>query len=99
MRGAYFSEVHKIDIKDDLPKPEISEDEVLIRIKNCGICGSDVGSYLTGAMESQQIILGHEFSGEIAEIGDKVKKMKIGDRVTANPNVPCLDCYYCRHGL
>ncbi|MBY9014854.1 MAG: alcohol dehydrogenase catalytic domain-containing protein [Candidatus Lokiarchaeota archaeon] len=99
MRGAYFSEVHKVEIKEDLPKPEISGDEVLIRVKNCGICGSDIGSYLTGAMESQQIILGHEFSGEIAEIGDNVKKMKIGDRVTANPNVPCLDCYYCRHGL
>jgi len=98
MRGAYFSEVHKIEIKD-LPKPKIAADEVLIRVKNCGICGSDVGSYLTGAMESQQIIIGHEFSGEIAEIGDKVKKMKIGTRVTANPNIPCLDCYYCRHGL
>jgi threonine dehydrogenase-like Zn-dependent dehydrogenase len=99
MKGAYFSEVHKIEIRDGFPKPEISDDEVLIKIKNCGICGSDIGSYLTGAMESQKIILGHEFSGEIAEIGDKVKRMKIGTRITVNPNVPCLECYYCRHGL
>ncbi len=50
-------------------------------------------------MESQRIILGHEFSGKIVEIGDKVKKWKIGDRVTANPNIPCLNCYWCNHGL
>ncbi|MFW9937103.1 MAG: zinc-binding dehydrogenase [Candidatus Thorarchaeota archaeon] len=99
MRGAYFSEVRKVVIREDLPKPEIEPDEVLIKVKKCGICGSDIGSYLTGAMESQQIILGHEFSGEIVEFGVKVKKLKVGDRVTANPNVPCLDCYYCNHGL
>jgi threonine dehydrogenase-like Zn-dependent dehydrogenase len=71
----------------------------LIKVKKCGICGSDIGSYLTGAMESQQIILGHEFSGEIVELGEKVKKLKIGDRVTVNPNIPCLDCYWCNQGL
>ena len=99
MKGAYFSEVRKVIIREDLPKPKINPDEVLIKVKKCGICGSDIGSYLTGAMESQQIILGHEFSGEIVELGEKVKKLKVGDRVTANPNVPCLDCYYCNHGL
>jgi 2-desacetyl-2-hydroxyethyl bacteriochlorophyllide A dehydrogenase len=99
MKGAYFSEVKKVEIREDLPKPEINSNEVLIKVKKCGICGSDIGSYLTGAMESQRIILGHEFSGEIVELGEKVKKLKVGDRVTANPNVPCLDCYYCNHGL
>ncbi len=99
MKGAYFTEVQKVEIREDLQKPTIEPDEVLIKIKNCGICGSDIGSYLTGAMESQQIILGHEFSGEIVEIGDKVKKWKLGDRVTANPNIPCLNCYWCDHGL
>jgi L-iditol 2-dehydrogenase/galactitol-1-phosphate 5-dehydrogenase len=99
MKGAYFTEIGKVEIKEDLQKPTIEPDEVLIKIKNCGICGSDIGSYLTGAMESQQIILGHEFSGEIVEIGGKVKKWKLGDRVTANPNIPCLSCYWCNHGL
>jgi len=99
MKGAYFTEVHKVDLLNDLPKPTIGSDEVLIKVKKCGICGSDIGSYLTGAMESQQIILGHEFSGEIVELGEKVKKLKIGDRVTVNPNIPCLDCYWCNQGL
>lgn len=99
MKGAYFTEVHKVELLNDLPKPTIGSDEVLIKVKKCGICGSDIGSFLTGAMESQQIILGHEFSGEIVELGEKVKKLKIGDRVTVNPNIPCLDCYWCNQGL
>ncbi|MFX1591367.1 MAG: zinc-binding dehydrogenase [Promethearchaeota archaeon] len=99
MKGLYFPEVKKVEIRDDLPKPIIEPDEVLIKVKNCGICGSDISSYLTGSGSSQRIILGHEFSGEIAEIGEKVKKWKVGDRVTANPNVPCRNCYWCDRGL
>ncbi|MFX1498091.1 MAG: zinc-binding dehydrogenase [Promethearchaeota archaeon] len=98
MKGIYFTQIKKVELRDDLPRPQIQEDEVLIKVKVCGICGSDIGSFLTGALESQQIILGHEFSGEIVELGDKVKKLKVGDRVTANPNVPCLECNYCRAG-
>lgn len=98
MKGIYFTQLKKVELKTDLPQPQIQPDEVLIKVKNCGICGSDIGSFLTGALESQQIILGHEFSGENIEVGNKVKKLKIGDRVTANPNVPCLECNYCREG-
>ncbi|MFX1235018.1 MAG: zinc-binding dehydrogenase [Promethearchaeota archaeon] len=99
MKGIYFTQINKVELKDDLPKPQIQADEVLIKVKICGICGSDIGSFLTGALESQQIILGHEFSGEIVELGERVKKLKLGDRVTANPNIPCLECNYCRAGL
>jgi len=98
LKGLYFTRVNKVEVRDDLPKPQIQADEVLIRVKICGICGSDIGSFLTGALESQQIILGHEFSGEIVEIGKENKNLKVGDRVTANPNVPCLECSYCRKG-
>ncbi|MFX0139001.1 MAG: zinc-binding dehydrogenase [Candidatus Hodarchaeota archaeon] len=98
MKGLYFTRVNKVEVRDDLPIPQIQVDEVLIRVKNCGICGSDIGSFLTGALESQQMILGHEFSGEIVEIGKKIKNLNVGDRVTANPNVPCLECRYCREG-
>lgn len=98
MKGIYFTQIKKVELRDDLSRPQIQEDEVLIKVKICGICGSDIGSFLTGALESQHIILGHEFSGEIVELGNKVKKLKIGDRVTANPNVPCLECNFCRAG-
>jgi 2-desacetyl-2-hydroxyethyl bacteriochlorophyllide A dehydrogenase len=99
LKGIFYAKVREIEIKDDLPKPVIEPDEVLIKVKYCGICGSDVGSYSALGMCLPQIILGHEFSGEIAEIGEKVKKLKIGDRVTANPNIPCLDCEFCAKGL
>ena len=99
MKGIYYATARKIEVKNDLPKPVIESDEVLIKVKYCGICGSDVGSYSALGMCLPQIILGHEFSGDIAEVGENVKKLKIGDRVTANPNIPCLDCDFCAKGL
>jgi L-iditol 2-dehydrogenase/galactitol-1-phosphate 5-dehydrogenase len=97
MKGIYFTEPGKVELKENIDKPKIKSDEVLIKIKNCGICGSDIESYQTGALELTGIILGHEFSGEIVEIGDKVRKLKLNTRVTANPNIPCNKCYWCEH--
>ncbi len=97
MKGVVFEGKHRILIKDDLVKPEINSDEVLIKVKKVGICGSDVGSYETGGPYIPGNIIGHEFSGEIVELGEKVKKLKRGDRVTVNPQIPCNDCYYCNH--
>jgi 2-desacetyl-2-hydroxyethyl bacteriochlorophyllide A dehydrogenase len=99
LKGIYYATAREIEVKNDLPKPIIEPDEVLIKVKYCGICGSDVGSFSALGMCLPQIILGHEFSGEIAEIGENVKKLKVGNRVTANPNIPCLDCEFCAKGL
>ncbi len=99
MKGVYYATAREIEVKNDLPKPVIEPDEVLIKVRYCGICGSDIGSYSALGMCLTHIILGHEFSGEIVEIGGKVKKLKIGDRVTANINIPCLDCEFCSKGL
>lgn len=97
MKGAVFEGKHKIIIKEDLIKPSIEEDEVLIKTKKVAICGSDVGSYETGGPYFPGVVLGHEFSGEIVEVGEKVKKLKVGTRVTVNPQIPCNECYYCLH--
>jgi len=97
LKGAVFEGKHKISIQDDLPKPEIQSDEVLIQVKKVGICGSDVGSYETGGPYLPDKIIGHEFSGEIVEIGANVKKLKKGDRITVNPQIVCGECYYCIH--
>jgi len=99
LRGILFQEVKSIIVKDDLPKPKIKKDEVLVRVKKCGICGSDIESYLTGALMLTGITLGHEFAGEIVEVGEAVKKWQVGDRVTANPNLPCNKCYWCKRNL
>lgn len=95
MRGAFYEDIRKIVIRDNFPKPTIKPDEVLIKVKYCGICGSGIESYQMAGMYSPGIILGHEFSGEIVEVGSNVKRLKIGNRVTVNPALPCNDCYWC----
>lgn len=82
-------------VKD--PKPK--EDEVLIKVKAVGICGTDV-PILKGIREVPiPLIPGHEFAGDIVEIGSKVKEFSVGDRVTPAIVINCGLCYYCRKGL
>ncbi len=84
----------------DIPKPGIGE--VLIRVHRVGICGSDMSYYKTGKIgiytPTRPFIIGHEFSGEICEIGSEVKGFQIADRVTVEPSMPCGKCKYCRFG-
>jgi (R,R)-butanediol dehydrogenase/meso-butanediol dehydrogenase/diacetyl reductase len=95
LRAAVFRGVRKIDITD-VPKPKPDPNDVLIKVKYCGICGSDVGSYKTGTYE-EGLVIGHEFSGEIVELGRDVADWKLGDRVIANGVRPCGSCYFCHH--
>lgn len=82
----------------EVPIPEISPDEVLIKVHNAGICGTDV-HILKGEYFSQfPLVPGHEFSGEIAAVGANVTRFKVGDRVTADPNIPCNRCENCQRG-
>jgi len=85
-------------IFQDIPVPEISDDEVLVEVKYCGICGSDIHSIPECNLYQAGAYLGHEFSGIVAEIGKNVKKWKKGDRVVANPLYICGECYGCQHG-
>ena len=81
---------------EDVPKPEISDNEVLIRVNASGICGTDIHIYRGEWKTNTPIILGHEFSGVIADVGREVKDLNIGDPVVAEPNIPCGSCYFCR---
>jgi threonine dehydrogenase-like Zn-dependent dehydrogenase len=97
MKGVVYEGVGRIVIRDDLPKPSIKPDEVLIEVKYCGICGSDIESFKKSGMYGSGTIIGHEFSGIVIEVGTDVKKVKIGDKVTVNPNLPCYECFWCLH--
>lgn len=99
MKALVLTEYKKLEYLD-YPKPEIAADEVLIKVKACGICGSDVHGYdgSTGR-RIPPLIMGHEASGEIVEIGPEVKDWKIGDRVTFDSTIYCGKCEYCRRGL
>lgn len=79
--------------------PSITSDEVLIQVKVCGICGSDIHAYKgRHPFVHPPIVLGHEFSGLVSEIGSGVKAISKGEKVTTEPNVVCGECYNCLHG-
>lgn len=98
MKVLKIAEPGKFDLCEE-PIPAIEEGEALLKIKYCGICGSDLATY-TGnqPFASYPRIPGHEFSAEIAQIGDNDRGLKVGMLVTANPYFNCGECYSCRRG-
>jgi D-arabinitol dehydrogenase (NADP+) len=98
MLAAQILSPHKTRVTD-LKEPTLKPDDVLIEIKRAGICGTDLhiwdGSY---ALANYPVVPGHEFAGVIAAVGDAVKNFKVGDRVTADPNLPCGHCEFCLRG-
>lgn len=102
MKVAYLVAKRKI-VFEEIKKPEIkNEDDVLVRIRCVGICGSDVHYYNEGKIGDQivkdKIILGHEASGEVIDIGKGVKNFKKGDKVAIEPGVSCGLCEQCIKG-
>jgi L-iditol 2-dehydrogenase len=84
---------------EDFPVPELKADDVLVRVRACGICGSDVhGMDGSSGRRIPPIVMGHEASGVIAEIGSTVTGWKKGDRVTFDSTVSCGECWYCQRG-
>ena len=83
----------------DVPVPVINDDEVLVKVKLCGICGTDwnifIGKYVA---DRHPLIPGHEFWGVIEEVGKNVKGLKVGDRVSPDACIICGHCYFCRRG-
>ena len=89
----------KNDIRyEDIAKPEVKENTVLVKVKYTGICGSDVPRVNGDACHFFPNVLGHEFSGVVEEIGDGVTNVKPGDRVAGVPLVPCMKCEDCQKG-
>jgi L-iditol 2-dehydrogenase len=82
----------------DWKDPEVSPGKVLIEVKACGICGSDVPRVLGDEARFYPIVIGHEFSGIVKEVGDGVSSLCPGDRVAGVPLVPCMKCGDCASG-
>ncbi len=80
----------------DVPKPEIGDDEILVKVMASGICGSDVTEWYR--VPKAPKILGHEATGVIEKVGSKVAGCKMGDRVFVSHHVPCNKCRYCLRG-
>ncbi len=79
-------------------EPQVSKGMVKIRVRFSGICGSDIPRVLNGGVHFYPIVLGHEFSGDVVEVGDGVTKIKAGDRVSGAPLLPCFNCDDCQNG-
>ncbi|MDA7673211.1 galactitol-1-phosphate 5-dehydrogenase [Verrucomicrobiales bacterium] len=83
----------------DAPNPEIGSKEVLIAVKACGVCGSDIhGMDGSSGRRIPPIIMGHEAAGEITQVGDAVTDWKAGDRVTFDSTIYCGECESCKSG-
>jgi L-iditol 2-dehydrogenase len=78
--------------------PKINDGEVLIKVRAAGVCGSDIRRVMVTGTYHFPTIPGHEFSGEIVEVSKTVTKVKLGDRVTVFPLIPCRECEFCQVG-
>ena len=98
MKALLLTEYKKLELTD-IPVPQIGPEEVLIRVRACGICGSDVHGFdgSTGR-RIPPVVMGHEASGVIEKIGSSVKNLAAGDRVAFDSMISCGKCQFCRRG-
>ncbi len=99
MKAAVLKGIENLEM-EDISRPTPSPQEILIKVKACSICGTDIRVYHHGHKHMRfPRITGHELSGEIVEIGKRVEGHKLGDKVAIAPAIPCGKCYYCRRGM
>jgi len=94
LTAVYYNN-HDVRIQE-MPIPQIGEDEALLKVMASGICGSDVIEWYR--VPKAPLVLGHEATGVIDKVGSKVKSLKVGDRVFVSHHVPCNHCCYCKRG-
>ena len=82
----------------DWETPVCGKNEVKVRVRATGICGSDVPRVLHNGAHFYPVVLGHEFSGDVVETGEEVKSIKVGDTVSGAPLLPCMECVDCKKG-
>jgi L-iditol 2-dehydrogenase len=99
VKAAVLHGVHDLRLQD-LPDPEPASNEVLIRVEAAGLCGTDVHMWEGTNQEGTfPFVPGHEWSGEVVEVGKDVKMVSIGDRVVAEVPIPCHICDNCKDGM
>jgi (R,R)-butanediol dehydrogenase / meso-butanediol dehydrogenase / diacetyl reductase len=97
MRAAVFHGIRDISV-EEVETPRADDGDVVVAVAACGICGSDLHTYLHGSFVAPGQVMGHEFVGEVIEAGSAVSGVAVGDRVTASPLQPCNDCPRCAEG-
>lgn len=97
MKAYVLQSIGDIKLKT-VPKPVPEEDEVIVRVNACGICGSDIPRIFRDGAHRMPLIPGHEFSGEITELGKNVDERLLHKRAGVFPLIPCGECAACRKG-
>lgn len=97
MKALVFREAYDIYI-DEYPTPSIGDDDVLVKVLACGVCGTDIHILRGEHIVKFPVIPGHEFCGRIVQAGDNVNNVKVGDLVTIDPNIVDQTCFFCRRG-
>ena len=95
MKAAVFKKRDEMAVID-VPNPVAGTGEVVLKVHNCGICGSDLHAVQYGIGMAVDTVMGHEFCGEISSMGEGVNGFQLGDRVTALPYIACGVCAWCR---
>jgi L-iditol 2-dehydrogenase len=99
MKALVLEDYKKFTLVNDYAEPELAPNEILVQVRSCGICGSDVHGYDgSSGRRIPPVIMGHEASGAVAKTGSSVKRFKHGDRVTFDSMISCGLCYFCRRG-
>src|ERR1044071_7639647 len=98
MQALLLKEYMQLELVD-MPRPEIGPDDVLVRVRSCGICGSDVHG-LDGSTGRRipPLVMGHEAAGVVERVGPAVKEFAPGDRVTFDSTIYCGQCTFCSRG-
>ncbi|MCA9058044.1 MAG: galactitol-1-phosphate 5-dehydrogenase [Planctomycetaceae bacterium] len=98
MKALLLTEYKNLELSE-LPTPEIGPDDLLVEVRACGICGSDIHGYdgSTGR-RIPPLVMGHEAAGVVTAAGSNVTRFRVGDRVTFDSTVSCGRCYFCRRG-
>lgn len=95
MKAVIYSEPRNYSVAD-IPKPQISENQLLIKVHSCGVCRTDIHLHEGEFLSSFPLVPGHEFAGEVVQVGSETHGFKVGDRVVADNTVLCGECYFCR---
>ena len=99
MKAAFLTLPRTLELRE-IPEPSVPDDGLVMEIKACGICGSDLRRWKEGPpLNSEGIVPGHEAAGIVTKVGSRCRDFAVGDRIAIAPDIHCGQCYYCQKEL